>query len=125
MMLDTCALIWLAQGGGRITKVTQLQISEATTVHVCAISAFEIAHKQTKGELELPDDADPWYRGVLSHHGLTEIPVTGDLVIRAAQLPMIHRDPADRMIIAAAMKMNLPIVTRIREFRKYGLTILG
>ena len=125
MLLDTCALIWLAMGGGPLSKTTLKTLAEARNVQVCSISAFEIALKYQRGGLELPCDPAQWYQRVLEQHDVTEIPLTGELAIAATKLPEIHRDPCDRFIIATARFYRLPIVTADARFREYGVEILG
>lgn len=56
-----------------------------------------------KGRITLPDDIVPWRAALLANY-LTEIPVSGDIGIRANNLPNFHPDPADRIIVATAME---------------------
>ena len=124
MLLDTCALIWLAQNSRRITRPTKDRIAKANSVYVSAISAFEIGHKSAKGDLDLPLPAFEWYSRVLEHHDILEIPVDGQIAFQAAQLPKVHKDPADRMIIATAKLYKLPVVTADEVYSDYGIEIL-
>jgi PIN domain nuclease of toxin-antitoxin system len=124
ILLDTCALIWLAIGGGELSSSTLTAIARAEFVFVSAISAFEVAHKYKKGGIELPCDPLKWYHDVLRHHDIAEIKIDGDLAIAATKLPDIHRDPCDRFIIATAMMNNMPVATGDKLFSKYGVTIL-
>ena len=75
MILDTCALIWLAMGSNKITQATMKRIDQAKIVYISSISAFEISHKYAKGKLDLPCDPERWFYSVLNHHDLTEIRV--------------------------------------------------
>ena len=124
MLLDTCALIWLATGGGQLSAKARQAIDEAAAVYVSAISAFEIACAAARGRLELPCDAERWYVEVLYQHSLTEILLSGKIAIASAKLPMVHKDPCDRFIIATARLENLTIVTADRIFRKYGVATI-
>ena len=56
-----------------------------------------------KGRITLPDDVVPWRASLLAD-GVIEIPVNGDIGIRANRLPNFHRDPADRIIVATALE---------------------
>jgi PIN domain nuclease of toxin-antitoxin system len=112
LLLDTCAMIWLADGGSAFPKrVVKALRAHARALQVCAISAFEIAILYRKGRIELPEPPDRWYESVRRHHGLDELPITGRIAARAAMLPLLHKDPCDRMIVAAALESNLRIVT--------------
>ena len=54
MILDTCAILWLAQGGDRLSEAVRQRINVEPVVYVSAISGFEIGIKHQKGKLELP-----------------------------------------------------------------------
>lgn len=123
LFLDTCALIWLAQGGGRIRPETLDRIDEATQVYVSAISAWEVSLKSQRGELELPVAAETWFPSVLKAHELTLSPLTPEILIAANHLPWHHRDPADRFIIASASALNATIITTDRQFANYAVKV--
>lgn len=124
MLLDTCALIWLAMGAGQLSVKARQAISEAATVYVSPISAFEIAYASARGRLELPCDAERWYYEVLDMHRLTEVQLSGKIAIASTKLPKVHKDPCDRFIIATAQLENLSVVTADRTFRKYDIVII-
>ena len=125
IMLDTCGLIWLANGGGAISNETLEFIQNADVVYVSAATAFEIGCKAAMGKLELSMAAGKWYSKALEIHDLAEIPVTGKIAMASAALPFIHTDPADRIIIATAKLNHLPIVTHDARFEKYSVLVLG
>ena len=125
MILDTCALLWLASGDKKLSPSALKQISEAPSVYVSAISGFEIAIKVAKGKLKLPGPPQEWFENIVEHHGLAIFPLDLNVCIAAAQLPAIHDDPCDRFIIAAAKTNELPVVTADERFEEYGLTVLS
>ena len=102
MILDTCALLWLASGDKKLSRFALKKINEASAVYVSAMSGFEVAIKVTKGKLKLPHPPRPWFEKVVEHHGLTILPLDLNVCMAAAELPRIHDDPCDRFIIAAA-----------------------
>ena len=81
---------------------------------VSAVSFREIALLHDKGRLTLLRDLGAW-RGKLFRDGLTEIPVDGEIGIRAAELADFHRDPADRLIVATALGGHRPLDVRRTE----------
>src|SRR5438045_2551224 len=99
MILDTCALLWLASGNRKLSRATLKQINAAAAVYVSAISGFEISLKTSAGRLGLPHPVETWFEQVTEHHGLTVLPLGLDVCIAAAKLPPIHDDPFDRLII--------------------------
>lgn len=124
MILDTCALLWLASGGGKLSRKTLKEIQESPAVYVCAISGFELALKAADGKLKLPVPIQEWLKDVIEQHSLTLLPLDLELCIAAAHLPDIHKDPADRFIIAAAKLNDLRVVTTDAQFEKYGVTVI-
>lgn len=121
ILLDTCTLLWLASDPSRLSSSAREQIrGHADALFVSAISAFEIAVKQRKGALMLPLAPEPWFERVLEHHGIEEIPVTGQIASRAVALPPFHNDPCDRIIIATAVTQGLSIITPDEMIRSYG-----
>ena len=124
IMLDTCGLIWLVNGGGRISEDTLKAIEQADIVYVSAATALEVGCKAAAKKLELPMDAETWYEKVLSIHDLVEIPVTGKIALFSASLPPVHKDPADRIIIATAILNRLPVVTHDTRFSQYPVEVL-
>jgi PIN domain nuclease of toxin-antitoxin system len=124
MILDTCALLWLASGSKKLSRSTLKEINEAAAVYVSAISGFEIAIKAAKGRLKLSRPSQEWFEKAVEHHGLTVLPLALDVCIAAAGLPPIHDDPCDRFIIAAARLHDLTVVTTDEQFEKYGVTVI-
>lgn len=124
MILDTCALLWLAEGGKGITRVTRAKIEEAPVVYVSAISAFEIALKCRSGKLSLPVSPEEWTKAILEHHDLIVVPLDVDICMEAVKLPPIHKDPCDRFIIATAKLQGWPVVTSDPNFKGYGVETL-
>ena len=125
VILDTCALLWLASGSKKLSRATLKEINAAPAVYVSAISGFEISLKTAGGRLELSHPVEAWFEQVIEHHGLTVLPLGLDDCIAAAKLPPIHNDPFDRFIIAAAKLHDLAVVTTDEQFEKYGVTVLS
>ena len=124
MILDTCALLWLASGSKRLSRSALKEINAASAVYVSVISGFEIALKVGAGKLELSHPVREWFKQVAEHHGLTILPLDLDVCITAAKLPPIHDDPFDRFIIATAKLNDLSVVTVDEQFEKYGVTVI-
>jgi len=125
MILDTCALLWLAGGSKKLSRAALKEINAAPAVYVSAISGFEISLKTSGGRLELSHPVEEWFGRVAEHHGLTILPLGLDVCIAAAKLPPLHDDPFDRFIIAAAKLNDWPVVTADGRFEAYGVTVLA
>ena len=105
ILLDTHALVWLSEGNSKLGKESLSLIDNALKVNelfVSSISFWEVAMLVEKGRLTMDFSVLEW-RSNLMKHGLQEIPLTGDIAIESAQLIDFHGDPADRMIVAAAL----------------------
>ncbi len=123
-LLDTCALLWLAEGGQKLSEEARDRIEAAPVVYVSAISAFEIGLKVNSGKLKLPVPPVDWFAGILDHHDLAVCPLNWEVCVAVTVLPPIHRDPCDRFIIATAKAYRLSIVTQDRNFAAYGLEVI-
>jgi PIN domain nuclease of toxin-antitoxin system len=124
VILDTCALLWLASRDKKLSRSALKEINEAPAVYVSAISGFEIAIKVARGKLKLPSPPQEWFENIVEHHGLALLPLELNVCIAAAQLPPIHDDPCDRFIIAAARIGRLAVVTADERFEEYGVKVL-
>ena len=105
LLLDTNALLWMRRGDDRLGSVARREIERAwqsDELAVSAISFWEVAMLVDKGRIRLSDDVHTWRREHLEQ-GVVEIPVDGDIGIRAAGLTDFHADPADRLIVATAL----------------------
>lgn len=124
MLLDTCALLWLAHDQSKISPDTLAKIESTATVYISAISGFEIGLKCRSGKLTLPMSPADWINGVVDHHDLTILALDLEVCLIATELPAIHKDPCDRFIIATALAKGMPVVTADKRFTEYGVEIL-
>jgi len=123
LLLDTCALLWLVAGGRSLSSTAREEITRPDQrLFVSSITAFEIGVKHLRGALRLPLSPYAWYEGALEFHGITEIPVNGRIAALSTELPLLHSDPCDRMIVATAQRDDLAIVTPDPLIRAYPRT---
>lgn len=125
LLLDTCALLWLVNGGGQLSPSTREAIDTTPVVYVSAISGFEISLKYHKGKLGLPCEPHTWFKLAVEHHDLSILSLDIGVCIGSTELPPLHKDPCDRFIIATAKIYNLSIVTADPTFQDYGMTVLS
>ena len=105
ILLDTHAALWLRAGDAKLGSQARNEIQhawEAQEVAMSAMSFWEMAMLRAKGRISFPEDVGRWRLEQLAQ-GLIEIPVDGDIGIRASTLADFHADPADRIIVATAM----------------------
>ena len=105
ILLDTHVVLWSRVGSPRIgpkcKRIIEKGLREGTLA-VSAMSFWKIAMLQEKGWIDLSQDVRTWRTRLLAD-GLIEIPVDGDLAVRATQLMDFPADPADRLIVATAL----------------------
>ena len=125
MILDTCALLFLANGDRRLSGATRDRLESEPVRWFSAISTFEIASKHRQDKLELPRPPLTWMRELSHRYELTEVPLESTICAQAAALPLHHRDPFDRFIIASALRLNVPVVTIDPKFTPYGVVVVS
>ena len=124
VLLDTCALLWLASGDRNLSAGGLAAIGRAPFAFVSVVSAFEVALKHRRGKLELPATPGEWFETVVTHHGLTTVNLDLADAVRAPQLPDYHLDPCDRFLIATALRLGVAVVTADPRFAQYGVTVI-
>lgn len=124
MLLDTCALLWLAEGGKELSEAARRRIAQEPAVYVSAISGFEIGLKVARQKLSLPTPPREWFLAIVSHHDLEVVPLDLTVCLAATELPPLHRDPCDRFIIATARARRWPVVTADSVFPQYDIEIV-
>jgi PIN domain nuclease of toxin-antitoxin system len=124
ILLDTCALLWLVEGSDRLSEGVRAQLDSEPIVSVSAISALEVGLKSRAGKLGLPLPVREWWDRVCNHHNLNVLLVDAATLIRSTELPSIHRDPVDRIIIATAVNAGATVVTADAQFAPYGVEVI-
>jgi PIN domain nuclease of toxin-antitoxin system len=124
ILLDTCAVLWLAQSSARLSSETVSIIDREAVVAVSSISTFEIALQYRNGKLSLPMPPEEWWERFITHHRVDVIDLSPEIVMGATRLPLIHKDPADRFIIATALFHNSAVVSADSRFTEYGVKVL-
>jgi len=124
VLLDTCALLWLTHDQSNLSHETLQKMDNTPILYVSAISGFEIGLQYKTNKLQLPVPPTEWFKGVVEHHEISVIELDLATCIKATELPLIHRDPCDRFIIATAMLQKMPVVTVDHRFEQYGVQVL-
>ena len=120
LLLDTHVLLWWAQDADDLSDELKERIDTELEVYVSAATMWELSIKAAAGKIELPDDLAEW----AEQSGLRALPIDMTHAVLAGMLPMIHRDPFDRMLVAQALAEKLTLVTRDRFIQKYDVPIL-
>jgi PIN domain nuclease of toxin-antitoxin system len=116
-LLDTHILYWWLVDDARISDEERHMISDAEAALVSTASIWEMSLKRTIGKLKVPDDLP----SQLSRHDFAVLPVHLDHALRVGELPPLHRDPFDRMLVAQAQLEELVIATQDPRIAQYGV----
>jgi PIN domain nuclease of toxin-antitoxin system len=116
LLLDTHLLLWALGAPSKLSAATRKQI-QAAEVFVSAASIWEISIKRSLGKLE----ADPReIVAAIAPAGFALLSVTGEHAARIVELPPLHRDPFDRMLVAQAQIEPMILLTNDEALRGYG-----
>jgi PIN domain nuclease of toxin-antitoxin system len=124
LLLDTHSLLWFLANPKKLNQSTKQIIEEADEVLISLVSLWEIAIKLSIKKLELPLDFDEFVDDHLPANGITVLPLQIAHVKTLLQLPLHHRDPFDRLLIAQAMTEDIPLVSADVAFDSYRVTRL-
>ncbi|GJL55994.1 MAG: PIN domain-containing protein [Nitrospirales bacterium] len=120
-LLDTHVLVWLVEGLPAIGKQAKKIADRALAndeLSVSAISFWEIALLHQRGRLILGQPVDVW-RAQLLEMGLHEVPIDGEVGIKATTMSNFHPDPTDRFITATAILSRASLVTADKQILQW------
>jgi len=124
LLLDTHALLWCLVGDRRLSeRVIEILETNGHEFLVSAVSAFEITTKHRIGKLPEADFLARDVMTTLQGLGFTPLSVSMSHAERAGRLPGPHRDPFDRLLIAQAIDLDMPVVTDDAAFADYNCRI--
>jgi PIN domain nuclease of toxin-antitoxin system len=121
LLLDTHVVLWCLGDVNRLSPAAHDAIASGVTpIYVSAASIWEIAIKRNSGKLKAPDDLVQR----ISEARFEELPISHRHADLAGGLPLHHRDPFDRMIVAQARCNDFTVVTRDERIAAYGVPLL-
>ncbi len=121
LLLDTHTLLWwLADDPGLTDVATAVISDEDNIVYVSAASAWEVSIKASLGKLRAPKDLVDAIRA----SEFEPLAISAEHAVLAGALPLIHRDPFDRMLVAQATLEQLSIVSRDPRLAEYGVVTI-
>jgi PIN domain nuclease of toxin-antitoxin system len=119
LLLDTHYVLWTSFEPARLSPaVAELIAQPSATLHFSVASMWEIA---IKANLKRPDlQVDPKrLRATMLANGYVEVEITSEHALAAAELPLIHRDPFDRLLVAQAMTETMELITQDKTLGRY------
>jgi PIN domain nuclease of toxin-antitoxin system len=120
LLLDTHLLLWAAGEPAKLPGSARVQIEdESNALLFSAASLWEIAIKRGLGRADFQVDVRRLRRGLLDN-GYIEVPVSSLHAITVDALPMLHKDPFDRILIAQATAEGVVLLTSDQALAPYG-----
>ncbi|WP_131746667.1 type II toxin-antitoxin system VapC family toxin [Frankia sp. Cppng1_Ct_nod] len=124
-LLDTQVWLWLLAEPRRLRDdVCDLLADAANEILLSAASSWEISIKYRLGKLVLPEPPRSYVPDRMRRSGTTPLAIEHDHVLRVAELPDHHRDPFDRLLVAQAQTLDIPLVTADTQLQAYDVTTL-
>lgn len=121
LLLDTHVLIWWLEESERLAARAGAAIAAPdNTVFISAVTGIEIAHKTAIGKLQIPPDLEVQ----IEANQFVELPVTVAHSLNTLELPLHHRDPFDRLLVAQARCEKLTLVTADKRLATYEVPIM-
>ena len=117
-ILDTCAFIWAVQNSPNLSPKVLAILNGDDDVFVSQASFWEIAIKQTTGKLDLDKDMFA-LEELCKAEEIQILPLELAYFESIKKLPLIHRDPFDRIIMASAIEEDLILLTDDSQIIKY------
>lgn len=124
LLLDTHVFLWLLSEPERLGRHLRAVEDLANPLFLSAASSWEIAVKVGLGRLDLPDDITRYVPDRMRAIGAAPLPVEHAHALAVAALPMLHRDPIDRVLVAQARHLRLTIVTADAAIARYDVATM-
>jgi PIN domain nuclease of toxin-antitoxin system len=125
LLLDTCTFIWLTAEPQRLGPKARAALDDAhATIVLSDVSVWEICLKWSGQKLELPAPPRSWVEAQVGAWALDRLALARDDFYRTTELPALHRDPFDRLLVAQAIAGSLTVVTPDAAIAQYPVATL-
>jgi PIN domain nuclease of toxin-antitoxin system len=121
LLLDTQVVLWQLRGERAVTADARDAIEQATELSFSVVSFAEIGIKAAVGKLQVPTDL----RDRVVDSGMRILGLSPEHGLGVADLPLHHRDPFDRLLIAQARHEGLAVVTSDERFAEYDISVIA
>jgi PIN domain nuclease of toxin-antitoxin system len=112
LLLDTCTFLWIVGGARELpARAADVYCAPDNEVYLSTISAWEIAVKHSNGRLALPEAPQQLVPVERHRRGIAALPFDEESALHVSRLPVLHRDPFDRMLVSQAIVHGLTILT--------------
>lgn len=123
-LLDTCTAIWFFEGSDRIPRELQLELTDPRhELLLSDVSLLEIVIKYQMGKLPLPSPPSRLILPLAKKHLMDILPLSSAAILRMERLPLHHRDPFDRLLVAQALTHRATLVSPDPLLRRYQVAL--
>ena len=123
-ILDTHAFLWALAGDARMSRHAREIFAGSADLSLSIASIWEILITVQSGRLNFPRPAGPYLLSRLAENRIKTLSISIDHLLTIERLPLHHRDPFDRMLIAQSMEENWPIITADPMFKQYPIQVI-
>jgi len=122
VLMDTHAFLWWVTDDSRISvKASEIIADVENELFLSSASAWEIVIKSRLGRLQLPNNPDIYVAEQMTLNAIQSLSITMHHALQLYNLPDIHKDPFDRLLIAQSLSEDMPILTKDGHIAKYGI----
>jgi PIN domain nuclease of toxin-antitoxin system len=124
LLLDTCTFIWLASDPAKLSPAAAKAIDRESEIQLSDASVWEICLKWQSKKITLPSPPRTWVSEQLRQWRLQSLAIAPEHLFRCTELPDLHKDPFDRLLVAQALSQNLTLVTPDEAIRQYPVSVI-
>ena len=122
-LLDTHAFLWFLSDDPKLPALAKTTVESAQSVFISIASFWEMAIKDSLGKLKLPASIPDLISGC-ARNGFAVLPIKAEHLALLKELPRIHGDPFDRLLICQASSENMTLITADENIAKYDVPVL-
>lgn len=124
-ILDTHCWLWWLTNPEKLGKECFKVIEDSNNeIYISTATSWEIAIKYSTGKLSLPEEPEKFVLSRLERCGFSTLHIEHIHALRVSSLPLHHRDPFDRILIAQSQVENIPVITVDNKFNHYDIQII-
>jgi PIN domain nuclease of toxin-antitoxin system len=116
ILIDTHAFLWWGGARRLLSRPALDALGSANRIVISVVTGWELGMLVAKGRLTLATDPLTWIFDTLARTGIEVVPLPLEAAVRAAELQQL-RDPSDQQIVATALYLGAPLVTKDRRIR--------
>ncbi len=120
--MDTCAFLWLVTDDPKLSVLAkEVFLNSENELLLGAVTGFEITVKYSLGKLHLTEPPKDFLSNRIQGNALTELPISMNHTLALQDLPLHHKDPFDRLLVAQAIVNQLPLLSADEQLSAYDI----